>query len=98
MVRYTLKPDQVSDNEALVREVFSELERGKPDGVRYASFKESDGVSFVHLASIETAEGRNPLLELEAFRAFTRAIADRCVAPPVSVTLEQVGAYRLLAE
>jgi len=97
MVRYTLKPDRVSENEALVKEVFLQLERGSPDGIRYATFKESDGVSFVHIASIETADGHNPLLELDAFRAFTQAIADRCVTPPQSVPLQQVGAYRLLA-
>jgi hypothetical protein len=53
MVRYTVKPDQAEANEALVREVYDELDRTRPDGLRYATFRLDDGVSFVHVASVE---------------------------------------------
>ena len=49
MVRYRVKPDQVEANEALVRAVFEELERERPGGFGYATFKLDDGVSFVHI-------------------------------------------------
>lgn len=97
MVRYTLRPDRVSENQTLILAVFEQLTREHPDGIRYATFKQDDGVSFVHLASIETADGTNPLLALTAFKAFAQAIANRCVAPPVSVQLSPVGVYRLLS-
>jgi hypothetical protein len=33
----------------------------KPTGLRYATFKLDDGVSFVHLASNDTEHGPSPL-------------------------------------
>ena len=50
MVRYKVKPDRVAENEALVRAVYDELARTQPDGLRYATFRLDDGVSFVHVA------------------------------------------------
>ena len=52
MVRYTVRPDQSEANEALVREVYDELDRTRPEGLRYATFRLDDGVSFVHVASV----------------------------------------------
>ena len=54
MVRYMVRPDQAEANAALVREVYDELDRTRPDGLRYATFRLDDGVSFVHVASVET--------------------------------------------
>jgi hypothetical protein len=85
----------VADNERLIREVFAELERAKPPGLRYASFELGDGQSFVHIASIETTDGANPLAALAPFKAFTEAIADRCDEPPVTTQLDEIGSYRL---
>lgn len=94
MVRYRIKQDRVEENEAFIRAVFAELQNQSPDGVRYASFKQDDGASFVHIASIE-GEG-NPLTELPAFKAFTADIRERCDEPPVAVELSEVGSYRIL--
>src|SRR5258705_8854269 len=96
MVRYTVKPDQVEENERRVKAVFEQLARDKPDGIRYATFKLADGVSFMHIASIETTDGTNPLQALDAFKQFAGTIRERCVEPPVSTELEEVGSYRLL--
>jgi hypothetical protein len=95
MVRYKVQADRVDENERLVREVFAQLERDRPAGIRYATFKLDDGVTFTHVASIETADGSNPLSALEAFAAFTRAIRERCVEPPVVTELTEVGNYRV---
>ena len=51
MVSYTLKPDRVDENERLVVAVFDALHRARPSGLRYATFRQADGVSFVHLVS-----------------------------------------------
>jgi hypothetical protein len=93
MVRYKLKADRVAENERYVGDVFAQLEREKPAGIRYATFKLDDGVSFVHIASLDAAEGTNPLTALSAFKAFTSAIKDRCEEVPVSTTLNPVGSY-----
>ena len=94
MVRYRVKRDRVEENEELVRAVYEELGRTRPEGLRYATFKLEDGVSFVHLA--ETEDGDNPLSQLTAFREFQTEIADRCDEPPVVTKLDRVGSFRLL--
>jgi hypothetical protein len=95
MVRYAVTPEQVAENERRIEAVYAQLHRDQPAGIRYATFKLADGVSFVHLASIETADGSNPLTALEAFRQFAATIGERQVAPPVTVELHEVGSYRV---
>jgi len=97
MVRYRVRADQAGENERYIGQVFAELEREQPAGLRYASFKLDDGVSFVHIASIETADGVNPLVALPSFKEFSARIKDRCDEPPVTAELHEVGAYRLLS-
>jgi hypothetical protein len=93
MVRYKVKPDRVQENEALVRGVYEELSRAQPSGLRYATFRLEDSVSFVHLA--ETEDGRNPLRGVEAFGRFQSDIRDRCEELPVVTELREVGSFRL---
>jgi hypothetical protein len=92
MVRYRVKPDRVAENEELVRAVYEELGRVRPDGIHYATFKLDDGVSFVHIART-TGEG-NPLTGLDAFQAFQQGIPDRCDEQPVVTDMETIGAHR----
>ncbi len=94
LVRYRVKADRAAENEMYIKRVFEELMETGPAGLRYASFKQDDGVSFVHIASIETDDGNNPLSESPAFKAFQAEIKDRCVEPPVAVDLNEIGAYR----
>jgi hypothetical protein len=91
MVRYRVRPDRVAENEELVRAVFDELAATQPDGLRYATFRLSDGVTFVHVA--EHTED-NPLREVAAFRRFQEGIRERCDDPPVVVDMDEVGSYR----
>jgi hypothetical protein len=93
MVRYKLKADRVEENKQLVKAIFEELNAKRPEGLQYASFGFPDGVSFVHIASIETADGKNPLSVTEAFPLFTKDIKDRCEEPPVAIDLTEVGSY-----
>jgi hypothetical protein len=92
MVRYQVRPDAAAENERLIREVFAQLARDKPAGLRYESFKLADGVSFVHMSISESKEA-NPLPQLAAFKAFAGTIKDRCVEPPVTMELSQIGGY-----
>lgn len=98
MVRYRVKADCVADNRRYVEAVFAELQRSQPAGLRYATFVLDDGVSFVHIASIETADDRNPLIAVRAFQEFTATIRDRCDEPPSTTTLDEVGSYRFFGE
>jgi quinol monooxygenase YgiN len=93
IVRYRTKADRAEENAAYVRKVYEELARTAPAGLRYATFKASDSPTFFHIASVETADGANPLQQVEAFKAFTAKIQDRCEEPPVTTVLEAVGSY-----
>lgn len=96
IVQYRVKADKAQQNIDYIANVFAALNESKPDGVRYASFQLEDGVSFVHIASIETQDGSNPLASLDAFKAFTRDIAERCEQPPVAKKGDLIGNYHLL--
>ena len=92
MVRYKVKPDQAEANAQLVRDVYEELGRLDPDGFRYATFADKDGVNFVHLALQEAEE--NPLARVEAFGRFQAGLGERCEEPPVVTELTPVGSFR----
>jgi hypothetical protein len=92
MVRYTTAPEQAATNEALVHAVFDELRAKTPGGLRYACYKLADGVTFVHLATLESAE-QNPLVALPAFKAFQKDHKARCIEPPVFTELLAVESY-----
>ncbi len=94
MVRYKVKPDRAGENEELVHAVYEELRRTQPAGLRYATFQLDDGVSFVHLASIETEDGHNPLSEVKAFGEFQKDIGDRLDGAPVVSEPREIGSYR----
>ena|ERR671918_2140257 len=94
MVRYKVKPDRTAENEELVRAVYDELRRAAPAGLRYATFRLEDGVSFVHIASIETEDGHSPLADMEAFKEFQKEIGDRCDEAPVATELREIGSFR----
>jgi hypothetical protein len=93
MVRYQVKPDRAAENEALVRAVYDELKRTSPPGLRYATFKLDDDVSFVHLSVTESDDGRNPLADVAAFQEFQRGIGERCEVAPVVTQLREIGSF-----
>ena len=94
VVRYRTRPDAAEKNQALIEKVFAELDDHRPDGLRYASFRLADGVSFVHVASVETEDGTNPLTSTPAFSEFVREIGDRLDEGPSALDATVVGSYR----
>jgi hypothetical protein len=93
IVRYKVKPERVAEHEVLIRAVFEELTRTRPEGFRYGAYRQLDGLSFVHVAFIAGAE--NPLDACAAFKAFAAGVKDRCDELPVTAALDEVGAYGL---
>ena len=98
VVRYKLKKGQTAENRAFVEAVFDELHESKPDGLRYVSFQLEDGLTFVHVAVVEGENGTNPLPQTESFGKFTANLRDRCEEPPVAMSADIVGSYRLFWE
>jgi hypothetical protein len=95
MVRYKTAAEHADTNATLIRAVFEELRQRTPTGLRYTSYRLADGVSFVHLATVEGPD--NPLVTLPAFKAFQKGIADRCIEPPVVSELSAIGSYGVVA-
>jgi hypothetical protein len=95
MVSYKVKPEAVAENEALVRAVYEELQRARPEDMRYATFKLDDGVTFVHLHS---RGGEHAVTDFASFKAFQQGLAERCDESPVNRELTEIGSYRFDTE
>ena len=98
IVRYKTRPETADENQRLIEDVFAELKETHPEGLGYAAFRLADGVSFVHIASVSTEDGSNPLGESDAFAKFQQGIQARCEEPPSPQEATVVGSYKLLAE
>jgi hypothetical protein len=92
MVRYKVRPERADENVALVEAVYAELARERPEGLRYATFRFPDGVSFVHVV-IETDQPGRILGRLGSFQAFQQDIEGRCEESPVATEISLVGSY-----
>jgi hypothetical protein len=94
MVRYKVRPDRADENEGLVKAVYEQLARERPDGLHYATFRLPDGVSFMHIV-FESDQPGQILNNVAAFKAFAADIESRCDEPPVASELTVVGSYRM---
>jgi hypothetical protein len=92
MVRYKVRPDRAAENESLVKAVYEQLNRERPEGLHYATFKLAEGVIFMHFVFVTDQPGRI-LGEVAAFKAFSSDIESRCVEPPVATEITVVGSY-----
>jgi len=95
IVKYKVKSDRSEENIDYINQVFKALHKASPKGLRYASFVLEDDLSFVHIASVETDDGSNPLASLPEFQAFIADIASRCDEPPQASTADLLGSYRI---
>jgi hypothetical protein len=95
IIQYKVKPHLAAENQQYIERVFEELKANTPAGIRYIAFKGSDGISFVHLVSIETDTGESPLDQSSAFQAFQAGISDRFAEQPTFTVLEEVGSYKV---
>jgi len=96
VIRYKTKPESADENERLVGDVFAELAANKPEGLHYATFRLDDGVSFVHVATLDGEE--NPLSKSAAFAKFQAGIQDRCEEAPAPSDAKVIGNYQLLPD
>ncbi len=94
MIRAKMRPEHAADLDATIRDFFAALQEMQPQGVRYASCRLPDGVTYVILLEIE--EGfENPLPALAEFQSFQAALRGWIAEPPVTEPLAVVGSYRL---
>ena len=93
VVRYRTKPGKRRRTSSLCGRFSKSLLRVEPAGLRYATYRLDDGVSFVHVATIEGEV--NPLVSSAAFSRFQEGIADRCEEGPIAMDATVVGSYSL---
>jgi quinol monooxygenase YgiN len=91
IIRYKVKPEAAAENEEALKKVFTAIEKDKPQGVRYTSCKQADGVSFVAL--VQLADGASPLNNKEYFKEFQAGLMPRLAQQPVQEELQVVGSY-----
>jgi hypothetical protein len=71
--------------------VYAELALRQPEGLRYSTYRLSDGVTFVHVAQ---GPGRAALGEVAAFQEFQRDIASRVEDGPNATPATLIGSYQ----
>ena len=94
MVRAKIKADKAAELEKATKEMFAAIEAAQPQGVRYASGKLPDGVTYVILLQLDDDE-HNPLASVPGFMDFQENIKTWIAEPPVVAELTPVGSYRL---
>lgn len=95
IVRYRTTPEAADENARLVADVYAALAELDPGDFRYATYRLTDGVTFVHVAQ-QDGEA-NPLQSLPAFAEFQRELQARCVEPPAPTQASVVGSYGFAA-
>jgi hypothetical protein len=94
MVRSTVKAEHAADVEMAVKRLFAAIQQAQPQGIRYATCRLADGVTYVAL--LELADGvNNPLPALPEFRDFLENLKQWTADQPISESLAVIGAYRL---
>jgi hypothetical protein len=93
MVRSKIKAESVAEVETAIEKVFSAIKQAQPAGVRYASSRLADGVTFVILLELEGED--NPLAALPAFVEFQEDLKKWIAEPPTVEQLTVIGSYRL---
>jgi hypothetical protein len=92
-VRYTVKDGRGDENQRLIEQVFGELAKDAPAGLKYSAFKLDDGVTFIHVVSHQSEDVRQRLRALPAFQNFLAGLKERCAVAPVTTPLSEVGSY-----
>lgn len=92
-VTYQVDPSFAEANAENIRRVMRDLRESGSDGIRYQSFRQSDGVTFVHFGMYKDEAALERLTSLPSFQAFQAALKESGpVQPPSSEWIDLVGA------
>jgi hypothetical protein len=94
MIRAKVKDDRVAEVEAAAKAMFDAIDQARPQGVRYASAKAPDGVTFVILLALDDGI-ENPLAAVPEFAEFQQNLRGWLAEPSTPEPLNVVGSYRL---
>jgi hypothetical protein len=94
MIRANVKPEHVGDIESALKTMFAALEVHQPKGVKYASSRASNGVSFILLLALENP-AENPLGAIPEFKVFQESLKAWLAEPSIPEPLTVIGTYNL---
>lgn len=95
LVHVKVNADKAAELEEAAKEMFAAINAAGPQGVRYASCKLADGVTYVILLALDDDNENNPLFVVPAFRDFQANLKNWIAGPPAIEHLTPVGSYRL---
>jgi putative heme iron utilization protein len=90
-VRYTVNTDFVATNRQNIAAVMAELRALGDVGVKYASFLEPDGKTFLHVVVARDQQAQDLVPALAAFKAFQAALRPNLEVPPQTEAWQVVG-------
>lgn len=91
VIRYRTKIESADENVRLIEEFFAELAKRELLGFRYEVYRLDDGVSFVHIATLDGEN--NPLQGSPAFGSFQSTLGGRLEEGPFPAVATVVGSY-----
>lgn len=94
MIRYTVRPERVGQSVELLHAVYADLERVRPRGLRYDTFRLDGSGSFLALIESEGDPVAAPHHQLASFQRYRAALNEFCTEPPTVTYLDEVGSYR----
>ena len=90
-VTYTVQESYAEHNKANIRQVMADLRALNRSDIRYATFVEPDGKTFMHFAVRQDAESFD-LNSLDAFKKFQTELKEsKPEKPPVASSMTLVG-------
>ena len=94
-VSYTVKQEYVETNKKNIKQVMSDLRELNNPGIKYASFQEDDGRTFMHFAMYPDEETAQIIPELPSFKKFVSELKASCpeILPKTSTLTVFDSAY-----
>ncbi|THJ69088.1 hypothetical protein [Candidatus Frankia alpina] len=93
VLRSTVRSEYAPEVESAVKALFAALERHRPHGVHYASYRLADGVTYLVVLQVEDGID-NPLPAIAEFREFQENLKGWLAAPPIPEQATVLGDYR----
>lgn len=85
--------EHAGELEAAAERMFAALRREQPQGIRYASCRLADGVSYVAVLEVEDGV-ENPLPAIPEFQEFQQGLKSWVAEPPSAGPATVIGSYR----
>jgi hypothetical protein len=87
-----VKPEYVGQNKVNIEQVMKDLKAINNPNIKYASYLEEDGVTFMHFAQYPDEETAKILNDLPSFANFRKELKESGpVSPPKAVDLSLVA-------